>query len=120
MADKKRILIVDDDENICRTLGDVLELEGYEVTKATDGFKALKAAEAVKFHSVLMDIKMPVMDGVETLQKLKGLSPGTPVIMVSAYAMDDLLVRAMEEGAMAVLKKPIDFDRLFELIGPPH
>lgn len=116
MNDKGRILVVDDDADILDTLKDVLELEGYETETASDGFKALDAVRNSSFDVVLMDIKMPVMNGVETFKKLRAISADTPVIMISAYAVEDLVREALREGAFAALKKPVDFDQLFHTI----
>jgi len=65
---------------------------------------------------VLMDVKMPVMDGVETFKKIKEIAPETEVIMVTAYAVEELIREALREGAFGSLKKPLDFERLFSLI----
>lgn len=116
MDKKVKILVVDDDMDILETIRDVLELEGFDVACVDRGAKALEIANTEIFDVVLMDIKMPVMNGVETFKKLKQIIPGVPVIMVSAYAVEDLIAEALREGAFAALKKPLDFDRLFEVI----
>ena len=116
MPGKIRILVVDDDRDVCDTLKDILELKDYEVTIALDGFTALDLAAAQKFDVALMDIKMPGMNGVETFKKFKEVAPGTPVIMVSAYAVEDLIREALSAGAFAALHKPLDFDLLFSTI----
>jgi len=116
MASKKQILVVDDNEALCNMIKDILEMENYEVETALDGFKALELAKQVRFDVVLMDIKMPVMNGVETFKKFKEIAPATPVIMVTAYAVEDLIRDALREGAFAAMHKPIDFDQLFETI----
>ncbi len=115
-TEKSRILVVDDNEQFCQNVTDILELMGYEVMTAPDGFKALDAVKQERFDLVLMDIKMPAMDGVETFKKVKGVAPNTPVIMVTAYAMEDLIKEALREGAYGSLKKPLDFDHLLKLI----
>ena len=116
MPEKLRLLVVDDNEEFCRNVTDILELKGYEVVSACDGFKGLEVAKEDGFDLVLMDVKMPVMNGVETYKKLKKIAPATPVIMVSAFAVEDLLKEALKEGAYGSLRKPFDFDRLLELI----
>ena len=116
MAKKNKILVVDDNEALCNMIKDILEMENYEVSTALDGFKALELVKQETFDSVLMDIKMPVMNGVETFKKLKEIAPKTPVIMVTAYAVEDLIGEALREGAFAALHKPIDFEQLFETI----
>lgn len=116
MAEKGNILVVDDDRDICEVLTDVLKLEDYSVVVAHDGLKALDAARKSKFDAVLLDIKMPGMNGVETLKELKKISPGTPIIMITAFAVEDMIRESIREGAFAALGKPIDFDRLFATI----
>lgn len=116
MSEKFKILVVDDNEEFCRNVIDILELKGYEVVSAYDGFKGLEAAKENGFDLVLMDVKMPVMDGVETYKKIKEIAPNIPVIMVTAFAVEDLLREALQQGAYGSLKKPIDFDQLLGLI----
>ena len=113
---RPRILVVDDNEEFCRNVADILELKDYEVVTAYDGFKALELVKQNGFDLVLMDVKMPVMDGVETFKKVKKIAPDTPVIMVTAFAVEDLIREALREGAFGSLKKPLDFDEIFELI----
>ncbi len=116
MSEKLKILVVDDNEEFCRNVTDILELKGYEVVSTYDGFKGLEAVKENGFDLVLMDVKMPVMNGVETYKKVKEIVPATPVIMVTAFAVEDLLREALTQGAYGSLKKPIDFDQLLELI----
>ncbi len=116
VPEKSRILVVDDNEEFCRNMTDILELKDYEVVTAYDGFKALELVKQNGFDLVLMDVRMPVMDGVETFKKVKKIAPDTPVIMVTAFAVEDLIREALREGAFGSLKKPLDFDEIFELI----
>ena len=116
MPEKKKILVVDDEEEFCRNLEDILEMENYEVTTAYDGFKGLELVKRNDFDVVIMDVKMPVMNGVETFKKMKKIVPDTPVIMVTAYAVEELLKDALRNGAFGTLKKPLNFDKLFQLI----
>lgn len=116
MSAKLSILVVDDNEDFCRNVSDILELKGYQVTMANDGFQALELVKQNGFALVLMDIKMPVMDGVATFKRIKEIAPETPVIMITAYAVEDLIREALREGAFGSLRKPLDFDQLFELI----
>jgi len=116
MPKKFKVLVVDDNKEFCQNVVDILELKGYEAVAAYDGYKALELVKQDGFDLVLMDIKMPVIDGVETFKKLKEIAPDTPVIMITAYTVEDLIREALKEGAFASLKKPLDFDELFELI----
>ncbi len=116
MPEKLKLLVVDDNEEFSKSVADNLELEGYEVITAHDGFKALDLVKRNNFSLVLMDVKMPAMDGVETFKKVKQIAPDIPVIMVTAFAVEDLIREALREGAFGTLSKPLDFDDLVELI----
>ncbi len=116
MNKKFKILVVDDNEEFCRNVVDILELKGYQAASAYDGLKALELVKQNGFDLVLMDVKMPVMDGVETFKKIKEIVPDISVIMITAFAVEDLIREALREGAFGYLKKPLDFDLLFELI----
>ncbi len=111
-----KILVVDDNEDFCRNVEDILELKGYDVQSAHDGFKTIGIVQQNGIDLVLLDIKMPVMNGVETFKKIKEIAPGTPVIMMTAYAVEDLIRDSLREGAFGVLRKPLDFDKLFSFI----
>jgi two-component system response regulator HydG len=116
MSEKTKILVVDDNEEFCQNVTDILELHDYEVISAYDGLKAMALVIQSDFSLVLMDIKMPVLDGLKTFRKIRQIAPNTPVIMVTAYAVEELVRDALREGAYGFLKKPIDFDDLLRLI----
>ena len=110
------ILIVDDDEEMCETLSDILKLKGYSTHKAFNGSEALKIVDAEEVDVMLMDIMMPEINGVETFKKVKKLKKGISVIMITAYAVDELINEAMETGAFNIIYKPLDIDDLVENI----
>lgn len=116
MKEKLRILVVDDNKEFCENVKDVLELKEYEVITAYDGFKALDIIKQNGIDLVLMDIKMPVMNGVEAFKKIKKIAPDTQVIMITAFAVEELIQDALSNGAFSCLKKPIDFELLFSKI----
>jgi two-component system, NtrC family, response regulator HydG len=116
MKKNVRILLTDDNREFSQNLRDILELKGYGVLLASDGFQALELIKETPVDLVLMDIKMPVMNGVETFKKIKTIVPGTPVIMMTAFALEELIQESLQEGAFACLKKPLDFDQLFNTI----
>jgi DNA-binding NtrC family response regulator len=116
MKKKLTILLTDDNREFTQNLRDILELKGYAVLTASDGFQALDIIYASPVDLVLMDIKMPVMNGVETFKKIKKIKPTTPVIMLTAFALEELIQESLQEGAFACLKKPLDFDELFATI----
>lgn len=111
-----KILVVDDNEEFCQNVKDILEMKDYAVATAYDGFKAVELVKQDGFDLVLMDVKMPKMDGVATFKRIQEIAPDTPVIMVTAFAVEDLIREALREGAFGSLKKPLDFDEIFELI----
>jgi len=116
VSKKARILVVDDNEEFCQNMKDIVELQGYEVLTAHDGFQALELVRQNGLDLVLMDVRMPVMDGVATFKKIKQIAPQLPVIMVTAYAVEQLVRDALRQGAFGFLRKPLDFELLFAVI----
>ena len=107
-----KILIVDDEKSIRRTLKDILEFEKYTVDEASDGLECLVKLKRNKYDVVIMDIKMPKMDGMEALDRIQLLVPDTPVIMISGHASIDTAVEAVKKGAFDFISKPPDLNRL--------
>ena len=107
-----RILIVDDDRRMTSTLADILELQGYETTQAYKGHEALEKISQSNFDCVLTDVKMPGMNGAELSQAIREVQPGLPVILMTAYAADELIHSGMQSGAAGVLNKPLDIHQL--------
>jgi two-component system nitrogen regulation response regulator NtrX len=107
-----KVLIVDDEGSIRRTLREILEFEKYEVVEAANGLEALAKLKKKTFDIILLDIKMPKMDGLETLERLQILCPDTPVIMISGHATIDTAVEAVKKGAFDFISKPPDLNRL--------
>lgn len=104
----KRILIIDDEENIRRVTRLTLEAAGYEVGEAVDGEKGLELfGDGSGWDAVLLDQRMPGMDGLETLRRIKGRAPVVRVIMVTAYASIELAVEAMKLGSSDFVRKPM-------------
>lgn len=108
-----QILIVDDNVDFCMNCIDILEMKGHKATAVHDGFQTLDIIKEQDFDLVIMDIKMPVMNGYEIFKKLKEIKPFLPVIIVTAYAVEDLIRGALQEGALVALHKPLDFEKLF-------
>jgi len=116
MSNRASILIVDDDVDICQTLADILEAKGYQIDMANNGFQAIEKAREAAFDVALMDIKMPGINGVETFKKMKKSELTTKVIMMTAYAMEELIREAYVEGVISVMHKPLEVDKLIESI----
>ncbi len=104
----KKVLIVDDEPDYCDALRDLLRSRGFEVAIALSGEEALPAYMQEKPDVVLLDIQMPGMDGLETLRELKVLDQGANVFMVTAIEDDEIVMRAMAEGALDYIIKPVD------------
>ena len=107
-----KILVVDDESSIRRTLKDILEFEKYQVIEAFDGMDCLVKLKQHKFDAIIMDIKMPKMDGMEALDRIQMLAPDVPVIMISGHANIDTAVDAVKKGAFDFISKPPDLNRL--------
>ena len=110
MAEKANILVVDDNISLCRSLSLVLEYEGYAVTTANDGPEAIGKVREKPFDMIFMDVKMPGMNGTETFREVNKIRPETLVVMMTAYAVEDLVQEALEEGAYGILYKPLDME----------
>jgi len=107
-----RLLIVDDEQSIRDALVQVFEYEGHEVRGASDGPDALALAAEERFDVIFLDVKMPGMDGLEVLERLREEDPNVLVVMVSGHGTIDTAVEATRKGAYDFLEKPLDTDRL--------
>jgi DNA-binding response OmpR family regulator len=103
----KRILIVDDEEHIRRMIRLTLESAGYDVGEAADGFEGLQRLAEANWDIVILDQRMPGMDGLTTLERIKQRDPATRVLMATAYASIELAVEAMKLGASDFVRKPM-------------
>lgn len=112
----RRALVVDDDQLMVKTLSAILQLKGWDVATAYDGAEAVKAATEGPFDVVLMDIRMPGMDGVSAFRAIKAARPGARVILMTAYAAQELIAEAEREGVMRVLPKPLNVTALLSLL----
>ncbi len=112
MADKKRIMLIDNEEGLCRMMEAVLSDSGYIVEAHTRSFEAVDVFRAGAWDLVVTDIKMPGMDGLEVLQKIKEKEPSIPVIMVTAYATVETSIQALRRGAYDMLTKPFEPEEL--------
>jgi len=116
MEEKTSILIVDDNVSIHQSMSFILEGKGYAVTTAQDGPEAIEKIKETPFSIVFMDIKMPLMNGVETYRRIKEFRPEIAVVMMTAYAVEDLVAEALEEGAFGVIYKPVDMEEVIAII----
>lgn len=107
-----RILIVDDEQSIRKTLKEILEFEKYIVDEAVDGLDCLVKLKQQKYDILILDIKMPKLDGMDTLDRIQLLQPDLPIIMISGHATIDTAVEAVKKGAFDFISKPPDLNRL--------
>jgi len=107
-----RVLVVDDDRQMAKTLAGVLNLKGFETEAACSGNSALKMLEADRFDCVITDVKMPDVSGVDLLRAIKSVRPYLPVVLMTANATSDLIHDGLREGAVAGFAKPLDLNLL--------
>lgn len=110
-----KILVVDDEKSIRNTLRDILGYEKYEVSDADSGITALEMLKQAEFDVILLDIKMPQMDGLEVLDHILS-EYDTPVIMISGHGTIETAVEAIKKGAFDYIAKPLDLNRLLVTI----
>jgi len=107
-----KILVVDDEKDICGTLRDIFIGEGYEVDIANSGKEAIKKVKTRKPDLILLDVRMPGMNGVETLKAIRKIDKEVPVAMITAYEDVDLAQEALRLGAYDYIKKPFGIEYL--------
>ena len=111
-----KILVVDDEITIQEMLLTYLESKGYEVQIADTGLSALEVSAEFKPHIVLLDIRMPDMDGIQCLRMLLKQDSNIAVVMMSGFATENIARKSLELGAFDYINKPISLDHLFEVI----
>src|SRR4051794_26399284 len=107
-ADKTRVLVVDDEEIVRESLSSWLQQDGHEVEVAPDGPSAVALMHERSYGIVLVDLKMPGMDGLQVLDEVRRLLPEAQVVLMTAYASVDTAVAAIKRGAYDYLVKPFD------------
>ena len=112
--EEMKMMLVDDEERFLTTTKKLLAKKGYEVLTATGGAEALEALRAHNIHVVILDVKMPGMDGIETLKSIKKLFPMVEVIMLTGHATAESAVQGLKSGATDYLMKPTDVNDLIE------
>ncbi|GAB4282080.1 MAG: sigma-54 dependent transcriptional regulator [Marinilabiliales bacterium] len=111
-----KILVIDDERSIRNTLKEILEYEKFEVTLAEDGVEGIKLVEKNDYDVILCDIKMPKMDGLEVLAKIRKEKPEIPVVMISGHGTIETAVEALKSGAYDYIEKPLDLNRILVTI----
>jgi DNA-binding NtrC family response regulator len=116
MPNQTSVLIVDDDTNFCFTLSKILEKKGYATTIAENGQRAIELLKEKAFDAILMDVKMPVINGMEAWKRIKQIRSSATIIFMTAFSVEDLIKEVIREGAYAVIKKPFDIDTVVNMI----
>jgi len=110
------ILLVDDRLEEIEVIKDIFEQRGYKVSLAKNGQEAIKKVEENGYNIALVDIKMPLINGVETLRKIRKIEPHLPVIMITGYQVGELVKEALRINAYTCLYKPFDFHEVLRVI----
>lgn len=116
MTAAERVLVVDDEPNVRLVFRTALAAEGYEVVEAADGAEALARLAAVRVGIALLDLRMPELDGLATLRRLREAGDDTPVVIVTAHGSIPDAVEAMRLGAIDFLSKPVTPDQLRRVV----
>lgn len=109
----EKILVIDDDENLLKSIKKILRLEQYSVDTLMNPLKIDQYLESQNYHCLLLDVRMPVISGLDVLKKVLLNYPALPVVMISGQSDIETAVRAIKEGAYDFIEKPIDPERLF-------
>lgn len=116
MAERRKILVVDDEVKQCENMSELLTLRDYDVSIATGGKQALALIKEAFFPVILLDLKMPDLDGEVVLEEAVKLHPTSKVIMVTGHSEGDSKDSFLKMGAYDYIVKPIDFDSLFTML----
>jgi DNA-binding NtrC family response regulator len=114
--DSARILIVDDDEDTCENLSDILTGCGYEADVANKGSDALNLVDLKEYDLALLDFRLPCMTGVELFRQIKEHAGALPAVLVTAYATQETRDDAAREGIYCVMKKPVEIGKLVSVV----
>lgn len=112
--EKMKLMLVDDEERYLQTTKKLIEKKGYDVLTAQSGKQALEKLKSQNVHVIILDVKMPEMDGNQTLKAIKTLYPLVEVIMLTGHATVDSAIDGLKAGACDYLMKPADIDEIIE------
>lgn len=116
MNNALNVLIVDDQAGVRYLLEILVKESGHKAYTAQNGVEALEKVLAIKPDLIFMDVRMPIMGGLEALGKIKKISPRTEVIMMTAYSADDTATLALKKGAIRCMRKPFDVEEIKNLL----
>jgi len=112
------VLVVDDDENLCLNLFDILQDKGYRVSYALDSITAIERVKTTVIDILLLDMNLPPLNGLETYLKIRDFNPKVVVVVITGFLseMGDMVKMVKQNGAYALLEKPINIDNLFSIL----
>lgn len=116
MSLNRTILIIDDEQNLSRSLGLILQRAGYVITTASSAGEALQILQACSFDLVFLDVKLPDQSGIQLLPQIKSLYPDMPVLILTAHATLDTAIEAVRAGASDYMLKPVDPVEILERV----
>lgn len=111
-----RLLIVDDNKDFADVFCDILKVNNYKAESCYSGSEAVERVQGNDFDIVFLDIRMPGMDGVQTLKEIKKIRPEITVIMMTGYSVDEMVHMALEEKASEIIYKPFEIEKVLGLI----
>lgn len=114
-----RVMIVDDDQDLAESLADLLQVHGYQVEVAKDGQDAVERARAQDFDIAFMDVRMPIMNGVDSYFAIKKFKPQARIVMMTGFK-EPILERAISAGAEGPLHKPFSVEAMLKLVETVH
>lgn len=116
MPDNVKIMVIDDEPSVLESFKMILKIKDYDVTTFPDGPSAIAQLEKDKFDIAFVDYKLPGMDGLEVLKKIKEIDQEVEVIIVTAYATESSHANAITLGALEYLRKPFLMEEIYELV----
>jgi len=116
LGEKTLILVVDDQFGDRETLKGILEDKGYRVATAADGTEAISMVKEKHYDIIFLDVKMPGSNGIETFEQVKRIDPRAAVIMMTGYTAEDLLEKAINNGAYTCIHKPFDMQKVLAIV----
>lgn len=112
----KKVMLIDDDQEFLDILAERLEIRGFEVAPFVSAKQALEKLQQFVFDVIILDLQMPEMDGLQTLERLSAMAADLPILLLTAHATVAKGVKAMKLGAADVLEKPVDIRELVKAI----
>jgi two-component system, OmpR family, response regulator len=113
---KARVLIVDDEEAFANNIVKLISNRGYDIKAVYNGQSAIEALDEIDFDVIILDLKMPGLDGLSTLKLIKGKKPGVEVIILTGHGSWDSGIDGIQQGAFDFLMKPVRFEDLYEKV----